>query len=135
INGSFYKQISPVTYARWHAETPLHFRFTLKGHRFITHFKRLRGVEDSIRRMRDQAANLAEKLVAVVWQLPARDEVDTQRLDDFLEALDEWPTVRHAIEFRHRSWFTEAVADQLHEADVAVCISDAPDFPRWHRVT
>ncbi len=42
INGSFYTQIKPETYARWYTETPDHFRFALKGHRFVTHYKRLR---------------------------------------------------------------------------------------------
>jgi uncharacterized protein YecE (DUF72 family) len=133
INGSHYKQISPATYARWYAETPAEFRFALKGHRFVTHYKRLRDVAASIVRLRDQAANLREKLLAVVWQLPARDECDLARLDGFLRDLDVWPSTRHVIELRHRSWFTDAVADHLHDAGVAICISDAPDFPRWHR--
>jgi uncharacterized protein YecE (DUF72 family) len=42
INGSFYTQISQATYARWREETPAAFRFALKGHRFVTHYKRLR---------------------------------------------------------------------------------------------
>ncbi len=36
---------------------------------------------------------------------------------------------------RHRSWFTREVAGELHDAGVAVCISDAPDFPMWLEVT
>jgi uncharacterized protein YecE (DUF72 family) len=134
INGSFYKQITPATYARWYAETPEDFRFALKGHRFVTHFKRLRDCADSIARLRDQTKPLADKLAAVVWQLPARFECDLGRLDEFLTVLAEWPT-RHAIELRHRSWFTDAVADRMHEANVAVCIADAPDFPMWREVT
>ena len=46
-----------------------------------------------------------------------------------------WPEVRHAIELRHESWFTDAVADRLAEAKVASCMGDAPDFPLWRRVT
>lgn len=135
INGSFYTQIKPETYARWRRETPDGFRFALKGHRFVTHYKRLRDAADSILRLRDQARGLGDKLAAVVWQLPARFGVDVPRLEDFLRALEGWPDARHALELRHRTWFVPAVAERLRAARVAVCLSDAPDFPMWREVT
>jgi uncharacterized protein YecE (DUF72 family) len=134
INGSFYTQITPATYQRWHDETPGEFRFSLKGHRFVTHYKRLRDCEASIVRLRDQARPLGAKLAAVVWQLPGRFSLDRGRLDEFLRALACW-RVRHAIELRHASWFIPPVADALRAAEVAVCLSDAPDFPMWREVT
>jgi uncharacterized protein YecE (DUF72 family) len=135
INGSFYTQIKPATYARWRAETPPDFVFTLKGHRFVTHYKRLLDAEPSIRLQRTPTLELGDRLAAVVWQLPASFEADLGRLDGFLGALHAWPEVRHALELRHRSWFTDAVAARLAAAQVAVCLSDAPDFPMWRRVT
>jgi uncharacterized protein YecE (DUF72 family) len=134
INGSFYTQIKPETYERWRAVTPPEFRFALKGHRFVTHYKRLRDCEASIVRLRDQASGLGDKLAAVVWQLPGNFALDLPRLHDFLRALAVWP-VRHALEMRHRSWFVPDVADALRAAGVAVCLSDAPDFPMWREVT
>jgi len=135
INGSFYTQIKPETYARWRRETPDGFRFALKGHRFVTHYKRLRDAAASVQRLRDQASALGDKLAAVVWQLPARFSIDVPRLEDFLRSLEGWPEARHALELRHRSWFVPAVADRLRAARVAVCLSDAPDFPMWREVT
>jgi uncharacterized protein YecE (DUF72 family) len=135
INGSFYTQIEPATYARWKAATPADFKFALKGHRFVTHYKRLRDCKDSIIRLRDQAAGLGDKLAAVVWQLPSNFRCDLGRLDDFLGALRAWRRVHHALEPRHRSWFTDRVAQRLRDARVAVCLSDAPDFPMWRAVT
>src|SRR4051794_34790877 len=64
INGSFYTQIKPATYERWRRETPEGFRFALKGHRFVTHYKRLRACDDSNVLPRDQAAGLGDKLAA-----------------------------------------------------------------------
>src|SRR5215207_7561735 len=55
INGSFYTQIKPETYTRWRTETPDDFVFALKGHRFVSHYKRLRECDESIARLRDQA--------------------------------------------------------------------------------
>jgi uncharacterized protein YecE (DUF72 family) len=135
INGSFYTQIKPETYERWRRETPDGFRFALKGHRFVTHYKRLNDCERSIVLLRDQARGLGDKLAAVVWQLPSNFERNDDRLAGFVRALEAWPDVRHALELRHRSWFVPAVADLLRGARVAVCLSDAPDFPLWHEVT
>jgi uncharacterized protein YecE (DUF72 family) len=135
INGSFYTQIKPETYQRWYDETPEHFRFSLKGHRFVTHYKRLRDCEDSIVRLRDQARPLGEKLSAVVWQLPSTFRRNLDRLAEFAEALRAWPDVRHAIELRHRTWFTREIAAAMRASRIAVCMGDAPDFPMWREVT
>jgi uncharacterized protein YecE (DUF72 family) len=134
INGSFYTQIQRETYERWRDTTPPEFRFALKGHRFVTHYKRLKDARPSIERLRDQASGLGDKLAAVVWQLPSNFRVDLERLDGFVRALEVWP-VRHALELRHRSWFVPEVAARLRGAGVAVCLSDAPDFPMWREVT
>ena len=128
INGSFYTQIKPATYERWRAETPAEFRFALKGHRFVTHYKRLRDCEPSIALLRDQATGLGDKLAAVVWQLPSNFVANADRLAGFVRALAAWP-------IRHASWFTAETVDQLRAANIAVCLSDAPDFPLWHEVT
>ena len=135
INGSFYGQIAPATYARWYQETPATFRFALKGHRYVTHYKQLRGVSESIARLREQAAPLADKLGAVLWQLPARSTADLPKLQGFLADLAGWPGVEHVLELRDRSWFTDEVAALLAAHGVASCISDAPTFPLWSAVT
>jgi uncharacterized protein YecE (DUF72 family) len=135
INGSFYRQISPATYQRWRSETPPGFRFALKGHRFVTHYKRLRDVDRSIALLRDAASALGDKLAVVIWQLPGNFTSDPERLRGFVRSLGAWSAVRHAIELRHRSWFTEEVEEILREAQVASCMSDAPDFPLWRAVT
>jgi uncharacterized protein YecE (DUF72 family) len=136
INGSFYTQIKAETFRRWRDETPERFCFALKGHRFVTHYKRLRDVDRSIERLRDPASELGDKLRVVVWQLPATFAADVPRLEGFLGSLGAlWPEVRHALELRHRSWFTGEVAASLRAARMAACISDAPDFPMWREVT
>jgi uncharacterized protein YecE (DUF72 family) len=135
INGSFYSQIKPETYARLRDATPADFKFALKGHRFVTHFKRLNNCGDSIAKLRDQAAPLEHKLAAVLWQLPSNFRCDLDRLGGFCTALAAWPSVRHAIELRHRSWFCDDVAEILRTHRIAVCMGDAPDFPMWREVT
>jgi uncharacterized protein YecE (DUF72 family) len=135
INGSFYTQIKPETYARWYGETPEHFRFALKGHRFVTHYKRLRDCRDSIERLRDQVEPLHDKLAAVVWQLPSNFQATTERIEDFARALTAWPSVSHALELRHRGCFTPEIAEVMRRANIGVCMGDAPDFPMWKEIT
>jgi uncharacterized protein YecE (DUF72 family) len=135
INGSFYTQIQPATYQRWRAESPDGFKFAVKGHRFVTHYKLLKDCERSVALLRDQAYGLGDKLAAVVWQMPSRFAVNVPRLAAFVDALAAWPEARHAFELRHKSWFVPEVAALLADANMAVCMGDAPDFPMWREVT
>ena len=45
INGSFYSLQRPSSYRRWRDATPDDFVFAVKGSRFITHIKKLGGIE------------------------------------------------------------------------------------------
>lgn len=121
--------------SKWRDQTSENFSFAIKGHRYVTHNKKLLDVEESVIRCRESASPLGERLAAVVWQLPAFLKKDTARLKKFLEALRHWKSTRHAIEFRHKSWFNDEVAECLKRHAVAVCMSDAPDWPMWEEVT
>ena len=135
VNGTFYRLQEKSTFEKWRDQTPETFRFAIKGHRYVTHNKKLLDVEESVIRCRESASPLGERLTAVVWQLPAFLKKDTDRLEKFLDALRRWKSTRHAIEFRHKSWFDDKVAERLKRHAVAVCISDAPDWPMWEEVT
>ena len=62
---------------------------------------------------RDAASPLGKRLTAVVWQLPAFFKKNIERLEKFLQTLRHWETTRHTIEFRHKTWFDDEVADCL----------------------
>lgn len=135
VNATFYRLQSRETFRRWRAETPRDFRFAIKGNRFLTHNKKLADPVTAIRLERERAAGLGDKLAAVVWQLPPNFHKNIERLKSFVRALKRWNRPRHAIEFRHESWFDKEVADCLHAHDIAVCQSDAADWPLWDAVT
>lgn len=135
INATFYGRQRPDTFRNWCAQVPRPFRFTMKGNRYLTHTKRLLDPLEPVCRERDNARALGARLAAVVWQLPGTLHCDVARLQAFLQALAHWRRVRHVIEFRHRSWFQPHVAACLAEHRVAVCISDAADWPLWNEVT
>lgn len=134
-NGTFYRLPKRETFEAWAAGTPDKFRFAIKAHRFLTHRKKLKDVGEGILRQKDAASGLGSKLAAVVWQLPANFGCNLERLEQFLVDLKQWQETRHAIEFRHRSWFVPEVASLLADNNVAVCMSDAPKWPMWDQVT
>ena len=135
VNASFYRLQSKETFRRWHDATPADFRFAIKGNRFLTHNKKLADPLPAIRLERDHARSLGEKLAAVIWQLPRPFRKNMERLQLFARALESWPRARHAIEFRHDSWFDDEVAACLRTHHIAVCQSDAADWPLWDAVT
>jgi uncharacterized protein YecE (DUF72 family) len=135
INATFYHELKPAVFEHWRRATSPDFRFTVKAHRYVTHVKRLDAPAESFRRQRREAEALGEKLAAMLWQLPAGFHRDLGRLEKFAKRLSKWDTTRHAIEFRHESWFDAEVAALMRGAGLAVVQSDAADWPMWNAVT
>lgn len=135
VNATFYGSMKPSTYAKWRDATPADFRFAIKGSRYVTHYGRLADARDSVLRQRDDAGPLAGKIVAVLWQTPARLQPDHSALARFLDVLRDWPGPTHAIEFRNSAWFTSDTSSLLARAGAANVMSDAADWPCWDAVT
>lgn len=135
VNATFYRLQNPETLAHWRDETPDHFRFAIKGNRYLTHNKKLKDPREPIRLERDNTRPLAPKLSAVLWQLPGNLDKNMERLRGFCEALREWNEARHVVEFRHTSWFDEETAECLDAHGIGSCQSDAADWPMWDAVT
>lgn len=135
VNATFYRLQSHETFQRWRRETPRDFSFAIKANRYLTHNKKLKDPLPAIRLERERAAGLGSKLAAVLWQIPPNFHKHVERLEAFAHALCSWRRVRHAIEFRHESWFDDEVATCLKRHRIAVCQSDAADWPLWDAVT
>ena len=151
INGSFYALQRPESYRAWHDRTPDDFLFSVKGGRFVTHLKKLRGVDTALANFfASGVLALGGKLGPLLWQLPPNLGYDEQRLAEFFALLprtttaaaslaaghDEkvegraWLTtdadrpLRHALEVRHPSYETPRFLDLLRDHDVAVVTAD-----------
>ena len=107
INYTFYRMPNAKTIAGWVAETPPGFSFTLKAPQRITHYARLRDIDDPLRYFLDTAAGLGPKLGSVLVQLPPNFKKDLGRLGGLLALLP--AGLRCAFEFRHESWFADDV--------------------------
>ncbi len=163
INGSFYSLQRPESYARWAAETPADFLFAVKGPRFVTHMKKLAGVEAPLANFfASGVLALGAKLGPVLWQLPPTLGYDAERLARFFAllprttgaaaelaarhdermagrsltvAVDDRP-LRHALEVRHGSFETPEFVELLRAHDVALVVADtAGKWPALHDVS
>ena len=122
INNTFYRMPGEGMLARWAAEVPEHFAFTLKAPRRITHDKRLKEAGEDVAEFLRRAAILGPKLGPLLFQLPPFFKKDLAVLGDFLEHLP--PGRQIAFEFRNLSWDDEAVYDMLRARGAMLCIAD-----------
>jgi uncharacterized protein YecE (DUF72 family) len=157
INGSFYSLQRPSSYASWRAQTPDDFMFAVKGGRFITHMKKLRDVDIALANFfASGPLGLGPKLGPLLWQLPEQLPYDAERLDDFFSRLprttseaaelathhdgkvpddraltttEEDRPLRHALEFRSRTYCTDEAFELMRGHDIGCVVADSAG--RW----
>jgi len=122
INNTFYRMPKKEVMRGWSEQVPASFRFIIKASRRITHFKRLNETEEPMGFLLDATAELEDRLGAILFQLPPNMACDLDRLSGFVRLIP--GDVRAAIEFRHASWFTDAVYDILRASNIAICHAD-----------
>lgn len=125
INYTFYRTPTATTVAGWIAATPERFIFVLKAPQRITHFARLRNIDEPLRLFLDTIRKLNTKLGSILFQLPPNFKKDVARLGDL---LTQFPAdVRAACEFRHTSWWSDDVYELLRSTNTALCIADTAE--------
>ena len=127
VNYTFRRMLSARAAESWAADTGPGFRFAVKMHQQITHFKRLRNAEEPLRYF---LANLetihkAGQLGPVLVQLPPNLKADAGLLRDFLALLPR--VVKFAFEFRHQSWFSEDVYEMMRQHNASLCVAETED--------
>lgn len=133
LNNSFYHLPSVKSFETWRETTPDKFLFAVKGSRFITHMKKLKDPKPATEKFLAHAEKLDEKLGPILFQLPPRWRVNTERLSTFLEVLPR--EYRYAFEFREQSWFTDEVYRLLRDHNAALCIYHMTGYDSPHEIT
>ena len=136
VNATFYRLPTVKAVQGWVDQTPDDFVLTIKMSRYVTHVKRLRELEPSLKLFYSRIEPLVRspKFGPVLWQLPPTFKRDDARLAG---ALTQLPPGRHAFEFRHPSWFAPEVLELLRAHDVALVIADRPEVHQFqtHELT
>ena len=124
INNSFYRLPEASVFAGWRRRAPAGFLYAVKASRYLTHNKKLKDPEEPLARFFERARRLREKLGPVLYQLPPGWKVNLARLEAFLSLLPR--RVRHVMEFRDPSWYSDEVLTALDRRGVALCLHDMP---------
>jgi uncharacterized protein YecE (DUF72 family) len=122
INNTFYRFPAEPLLAGWRDGTPAGFSFAVKANQRITHRARLQDTDELARDFVERCRVLGPKLGPILFQLPPSLRRDDDRLALFLAGLP--PDTRYAVEFRHESWFDDAVFQALRDAEVALCVAE-----------
>ena len=88
LNNPFYRLPTAEMFQRWAENTPSDFQFAVKASRYITHIKRLREVAAELALLLDRADHLGPKLGPMLFQLPPNQQIDIDRLQQFLRIVD-----------------------------------------------
>ena len=125
VNYTFRNIPSPKTLENWIKKTQAGFQFCPKAHMRITHILRLRDAAEPTLAFLQSVEPLdrAGKLGPILFQLPPNMKMDMETLTAFLEILPK--KRRYAFEFRHPSWFTDAVYKALRKYKAALCIAES----------
>jgi uncharacterized protein YecE (DUF72 family) len=155
INGSFYALQRRSSYEAWASAVPDDFIFSVKGGRFITHMKKLAGIETPLANfLASGVLALGRKLGPILWQLPPNLGFDSERLEAFFQLLprttgaaaaiavdhdqripadralttvaDPAQGIRHAVEVRHETFRTNEFYELLRRQQVALVVADSP---------
>lgn len=126
INSSFYRQIRASTCEKWASEVPDDFRFSVKMHRLITHYARLKA-PDLLGDFFGALAGLGEKLGVVLIQLPPTLVFDSRVAGNFFAALRRIYKGHAVCEPRHASWASGAAQSILADHSIARVLTEIPD--------
>jgi uncharacterized protein YecE (DUF72 family) len=125
LNATFRRMPTESAIAGWLGATPADFRFAAKVHQSITHFKRLKDCDESMRFFLQSLEPMRQsgRLGPILIQTPPNLKADTGLLRTFAQLLPQ--AYRFAFEFRHESWFTGAVYEILKSKNAALCWAES----------
>lgn len=106
LNATFYGMPSPEQVQMWKEKTPPDFKFFPKITNTVSHFRRLKDVDDAVTQFAAAVLNFDEKLGMTFLQLHDNFRPkDYERLKKFITT---WPKeVPLAVELRNNEWFAD----------------------------
>ncbi len=111
LNATFYRNFSAQQFETWRSKTPNNFKFFPKLGQEISHWKRLKGVEEVVNSYLYNFSYLQEKLGTIFLQLHAN--YGPKNFDTLQNFVESWPKKTPlAIEVRHKHWFTDKEANK-----------------------
>lgn len=137
INTSFYHLPKEQTVINWAEKAPPGFLFCPKLSRYITHMKKLRGVEEPLERFFTIFEPLAPFMGPVLVQLPPMLKFNYDVAEAFFLLLKRnYKQYEFVLEVRHDSWLTDESLVLLTQHDIGLVIAQSGGvFPYSEAVT
>jgi uncharacterized protein YecE (DUF72 family) len=125
LNATFRRFASASALQSWVASTTVDFRFAVKAHQLITHFRRLKDVEAPLRSFLQSLEPMRQsgKLGPILFQTPPDLQADVKLFQEFAQLLPR--AYQFVLEFRHTSWFSDSVFDILKKQNAALCWAES----------
>lgn len=125
VDSTFYATPRPEWVRAWRDATGSDFRFALKLPRIITHDYGLVRGRKSLADFCEVAAELEDKLAAILVQLPP--SFGPEHFDVLARFLPHLPAdISFAVEFRDPGWLSERTRDLLAARNVAFMLGPTP---------
>ena len=128
LNAPFYSWPTVGTLKTWIRQAGRKpFVYTVKVSELITHVKRFHGTKTLVRDFGYIADLLGPRMGCFLFQLPPSVQYSPATLRRIIEQLD--PMRKNVVEFRHKSWWNDAVYRAFREAGIIFCSCSGPRLP------
>ena len=139
VNGTYYSTFKPAAFAKWAADAPDGFVFSLKAIRFSTNRRVLAEAGESVQRFLDSGvAELGDKLGPILWQFAPTKKFDPADFEGFLKVLpdrQDGVPLRHALEVRHDSFAAPEFIALARKYNAAIVYAHHEKYPEIADVT
>ena len=115
LNATFYRMFPAQQFEKWRNNTPDGFKFFPKLTQDISHFRRLKDVENLVDEYVNNASHLQEKLGVPFLQM--HNNFAPKDFDRVRAFIDNWKyDIPLAMEFRHTDWHNnQEVSSELYD--------------------
>jgi len=138
INGTYYGAQRPSTYAKWAAETPEGFVFSLKAPMRIMQSRVLAKTGPQIDDFLGGIVSLGDRLGPVVWQFDVGQKLEREDFTAFLDLLPaevEGHRMRHVLDVRDSAFVDARFVALMRERGLGTVFTDSRDYPSFADIT
>ncbi len=139
INGTYYRDQKPATFAGWAAQVPEGFVFAVKANRFTTVKKVLAESGESVSRfINSGVTELGPHLGPIIWQFAPTKKFDPEDFGAWLDLLPQnhdGVTLNHALEVRHPSFADPDFVALARKHNAAIVYAHHEKYPEIADVT
>ncbi len=134
INGTYYGEQKPATYAKWRDEVPEGFVFSAKAPKRITQSRRLAGTRAQVEGFVEGISELGRALGPLLWQFADGKKMDREDFAAFLDLLPKQAQgrrLRHVVEIRDPAFVDAELMALVRQHGVATVFTDSQDYPSF----